>query len=80
MQLATWIRSRPRGEKARLARVVGCHLNTILYLCAGERPASFRIAAAIARATNHRVSIAELCAPKRRKRVQARRPRKRRKG
>lgn len=83
MTLAEWCEQQGRGAKARLQRDAGIKsFNTILYLVAGTRRASYETAKRVSDATGGAVSIAELCEPTsakqtKRKRRKDRRPCKR---
>jgi hypothetical protein len=63
MTLADWCDQQGRGEKKRLSDATGLGQNVILYLAAGKRAATYRVAKLVSAATGGKVSIEELCDP-----------------
>lgn len=63
MRMPEYIKDKPRGEKARLARVSGLAYGTVHNVCNGELLKTYDAAEKLSAATGGVVSIDELCKP-----------------
>lgn len=61
MQFAKWLANQPRGTLARLVRETGVSSVTLHKVARGERLSRYGKAAALSKATDGAVSIADLC-------------------